>query len=62
MQLIKGDIKQFRDEMQKFVDVLNEGVELVDRGENGEKIAEEKIEQWQGKFLLALVRLQEISK
>ena len=62
MQLIKGNIKQFRDEMQKFVDVLNEGVELVDRGENGEKIAEEKIEQWQGKYLLALVRLQEISK
>lgn len=62
MQLIKGNIKQFRDEMQKFVDVLNEGVELVDRGENGEKISEEKIEQWQGKYLLALVRLQEISK
>lgn len=62
MKLINGNLRKFRDEMQKFVDVLNEGVELVDRGENGEKIAEEKIEQWQGKYLLALVRLQEISK
>lgn len=62
MQLIKGNIKQFRDEMQKFVDVLNEGVELVDRAERGEKFTEEEKERWQGKYLLTLIKLQRMSK
>lgn len=62
MQLIKGDIKQLRNEIQKLVDVLNEGVELVDRAERGEKFTEEEKEQWQGKFLLTLIKLQGMPK
>lgn len=59
MKINGNNLKSFRDKVQKLVDVLNEGIDLEEREKNGEEITEEVVEQWEGKCLVALTRLQE---
>ena len=54
------DLKKTRDIFQKIVDILDEGIELDKREANGEKISEEEVEAWQGKLMVAMVKLQSL--
>ena len=54
------DLKKTRDKFQKIVDILDEGIEIDKREANGEKISEEEVEAWQGKLMVAMVKLQSL--
>lgn len=54
------DLKKTRDIFQKIVDILDEGIEIDKRQANGEKISEEEAEAWEGKLMVAMVKLQSL--
>ena len=60
MQINNTDLKKTRDIFQKIVDILDEGIEIDKRQANGEEISEEEAEAWQGKLMVAMVKLQSL--